>query len=336
MTNSPSNSIAQTDKSPKTAIHSLYVLKAICAFIVVMIHTPPLENIVDNSIFTPFVFIGVPIFYMVTGYFLYHTDSKQIAQRAWKSSRKVLLATILLNLIYLTPLLLNGKMPIGSVDDLLQLLAFGTKIEGALWYMTALFYALVIIGGLAQIGLSKLLKYSLILIPLGILFGRYAFLIGADRAVYSEFNVLLALPYISLGFTLREYESKLLLYKWELMSLVFLLLSCIEVFILGTYFSGYWGRYLFTPILSTAVFMWCLQNKSWGENSFLAQVGSEYSGNIYYLHKLIAFGLRGTIVALGIDIFYDKLGVLYVFAISLVAAMISVGIQKRLGISWLR
>lgn len=338
MTNTPPhNSIAQTNKSPKTAIHSLYVLKAICAFIVVMIHIPPLGVSEYKSILTPFDLISVPLFLMITGYFLYHPDSKQVATRAKKAGMKALYATLSLNVIYLLPWLLRGsRIPIQSVDDLLLFITCGTNIEGVLWYMLALFYSMMIILGVCQIGLAKYLKYLLLLIPLGILCGRYAFLLGADKQLYNEFNALLALPYIILGYAIRKHEHKLLSYKWEIISFVSLLVACIEVYTLKAHFPGYWGRYILTPVLSLAIFMWCLQYKSWGLGTFTEKLGKEYAGNIYYFHMLVAFGLRGISKVFSINIFYQDLGVLYVFAISLVVAMISVGIQKRLGISWLR
>lgn len=332
----PYNSIAQTDKSPKTAIHSLYVLKAICAFIVVMIHIPPLRGSEDNSILTPFVFISVPLFLMITGYFLYHPDSEQVATRAKKAGMKALYATLFLNAVYLIPLLLNDKIPIQSLDDLLFFITCGTKIEGVLWYMPALFYSMMIIIGLCKIGIAKYLKYCLLLIPIGILCGRYAFLLGSEKQLYYEFNALLALPYIILGYVIKKYEERLLPYKWEIISFISLIVACIEVYILKAHFPGYWGRYILTPVLSMAIFMWCLQYKSWGEGTFAEKLGKEYAGNIYYFHMLVGFGLRGITGVLGINIFYNELGVLYVFTISLIVAIISVDTQKRLGISWLR
>lgn len=140
-------------------IASLYVLKAICAFIVVMIHTPPLESYVDNSILTPFVFIGVPVFYMVTGYFLYHIDQLTVAKRTLKSVGKILVAIILLNLIYLIPLVAKGKFPFHSLKDVVDWVLTGMKVEGVLWYLTALLYALLTLFLVFRLRLGKYVKF---------------------------------------------------------------------------------------------------------------------------------------------------------------------------------
>ncbi len=334
---SPSNDGTLQNTPERTPVSSLYVLKAICAFIVVMIHTPPLETYVDSSILTPFVFIGVPIFYMITGYFLYHVDEKKVADRALKSVTKVLIAIVLLNLLYLIPLVMKSKFPFHSIQDVWDWCLTGMKIEGVFWYLNALLYALMVFFMIFRFHLGRYINIFLLLVPLGILVGRYAFLLGADRAIYSEFNAIwLALPYITLGYWLRQNENKLLRFRWEIIALISFALSALEVFVVNYYFSGFWGRYLFTPILSISLFMWCLQNKSWGANSFIAKIGRDYSGGIYYYHKIVAFSIRAFIAYLGVDAFYHDLGVLYTFILSLLISWLLVWIQDKLNVNYLR
>lgn len=52
----------------KELIHSLYLLKAICAFMVVGIHTPLGGSLHDAL--RPIFDVAVPLFFMITGYFL--------------------------------------------------------------------------------------------------------------------------------------------------------------------------------------------------------------------------------------------------------------------------
>lgn len=331
------NREGQSKSNTAQAISSLYVLKAICAFIVVMIHTPPVESVVDSSILSPFVFVGVPIFYMITGYFLFHRDASKVAERALRSSRKVLIAVVLLNLIYLVPQLLNGKFPFHSWGDVFNLLIYGGQIEGVFWYITALLQALVCLYLFCRIGLGTYIKGFLLLIPLGILFTRYAFVLGSERFLFSEFTMLwLALPYITLGYALHEYEERLLGYKWEVLALIFFVFGAIEVFVINHYFAGYWGRYISTPLFATALFMWCLQHKSWGADSVLARIGRDYSGSIYYYHKMVDFVVGGVLAYLGIDAFYHEIGVLYIFVLSLGVSYIAIWIQDKLKINLLR
>lgn len=333
---SPEIANATTIERPKE-IHSLYILKAFCALIVVLIHMPPFISLLDMSIFSPFGFIVVPLFYMVTGYFLYSPSPQQVASRAIKSSRKVLLTTILLNVAYLIPLLLNDKMPIQSVEDVLLLIFQGSTIQGVLWYMTALFWALLFIYALCRWGLSRLLLWFLWLIPIGILCTRYAFVLGHSGAIYLELTVYgLSLPYILLGYAIKKYEEKLLVFPWEILSWLFFFLSVLEVFVLDAIQPGTWGRYIFTPIWCTSLFMWCLQNPTFGENSYMAKVGKVYAGNIYYWHILVAFVIRGCLGVLGRDLFYPQIGGFYVFIATLIVSVISISIQDKFKLSWIR
>lgn len=69
----------------KESIASLYVLKALCAFGVVILHSPigvltaPIQLIAS---------ITVPIFFMITGYFLYTDDAMVLNQRLNGSIKK--------------------------------------------------------------------------------------------------------------------------------------------------------------------------------------------------------------------------------------------------------
>lgn len=66
------------------SIPSLYVMKALLAISVVALHSP-------HSL----PWIGLPglmveLFFVVTGYFLYHPDLGKVQDRIWKSVKKVI------------------------------------------------------------------------------------------------------------------------------------------------------------------------------------------------------------------------------------------------------
>ena len=58
----------------RKSISSLYVLKAICAFLVVIIHFP----MKYGYYFYPIVRIAVPCFFMISGYFLYSDNREKL------------------------------------------------------------------------------------------------------------------------------------------------------------------------------------------------------------------------------------------------------------------
>ena len=80
--------------SSRPAVHSLYVLKAFLAFFVVELHSPML---------LPWVKIpgaSVEIFFMITGYFLYHADLNKVYTNIKKSIKKVLIVLLILQVFY--------------------------------------------------------------------------------------------------------------------------------------------------------------------------------------------------------------------------------------------
>ncbi len=55
---------------------SLYILKAICSFLIVFIHLPGIAF--EATILQPLMRIGVPVFFMISGYFLISDKSISI------------------------------------------------------------------------------------------------------------------------------------------------------------------------------------------------------------------------------------------------------------------
>lgn len=69
---------SQFKSSLDQRISSLYVLKAICAFLVVVCHIP-----FDWAMpfLEPLRRIAVPVFFMITGYFLYYPEQAKFRRR---------------------------------------------------------------------------------------------------------------------------------------------------------------------------------------------------------------------------------------------------------------
>lgn len=321
----------------KTTISSLFVLKGICAFIVVMLHTPSIlqERL---SPFVPWGYIAVPIFCMISGYFLYDADDERMASRAWKALQKIFIATLILNIVYFIPFLLKWENPLYNPKRVAIWLLKGGVLARHMWYMPAMLYSLLIIYASCKLRIRKWLALTLLLMPIGALLNRYGFLWGNSERMYSDFNVWAALPYLVLGITLRRWEAPLLRLNWELITWVSLALSILEVYIAGALAEGkgvYLSRYLLTPVLASALFMWAKQYPSFGSGSLLAHVGERYSAGIYYWHMLVVFAIEALISHLGISFFYYGIGSLYVFCISLLIAWLLASLQRRLGIQWI-
>ena len=78
-----------------TSISSLYILKALLAFVVVTLHCPlgvvPWLHIPG---------LEVNLFFAITGYFLYSEDREKVFKRIGKSIKKVIPIILVLQLVY--------------------------------------------------------------------------------------------------------------------------------------------------------------------------------------------------------------------------------------------
>ena len=81
--NQISTSIPVEGAKPKS-VSSLYVLKALLAFVVVTCHSPLVLSWVNIPGFV------VELFFAITGYFLYTADLGKVQSRIWKSVKKVI------------------------------------------------------------------------------------------------------------------------------------------------------------------------------------------------------------------------------------------------------
>lgn len=80
-----------------SSITSLYLLKAICAFGVVVLHAP--ISIVTDFLREYFA-MTVPIFLMITGYFLYNQEWEKFSQKCIATTKKIIPIIIICNIVY--------------------------------------------------------------------------------------------------------------------------------------------------------------------------------------------------------------------------------------------
>lgn len=317
-----------------TPISSLYIVKAIFSLLVVAMHCPPFEKLVDNTLFAPFALVAVPIFYTITGYFLFNADNSIVIRRSQKMFIKALGLTISTNLLYFVLHLFVAPITYElSWSNILNSLFWGTTIEGILWYLLSLVYTLGFYVLIFRLNLGKFLGIIAFIMGLaGLLCGRYSFLLGAPETILVDFNALfVAIPYVTLGYYIRKHEEWLISFRWELPLLVLICLSFIEVFALrGT--GPYWGRFALTLPLALGIICFAIQHKDFGTQSAIARCGEKYSGLIYYFHYIGIYIFRFiTDRILNIDIFYSDMGFIYVFLFTLGLAFFVDKVQNKCG-----
>ncbi len=318
-------------KTQREPISSLYVLKALCAIGVVSLHAP-------FGIGTEYIrlisSVTVPIFFMITGYFLYTEDRDIFLKRAWKTIKKVALLIVILNLMFVPLAPIEGAFFEEYMLYFKWIVLGQTNGFGHLWYLTALLEAIVSMSIVVYVckkrGIS-LLKYFSLFWILQLLNGPYRELIfGLPESMMNANFVTYALPCISFGFIVKEYENRFLQKNnWLFLMLFSIVLVYLNRFILQD--IAYNLSVIFKPWLRLTmiftIFLWALSKKAFGSGSCFVYMGDKLSGSIYYFHGLFVF--------VWIEWFeraydYSTWGFLYVLFPSIFLAYIIAKIQDSL------
>lgn len=304
-------------ETQKKGISSLYVLKALCAFFVVVIHFSSRYG----YYLYPIIRTAVPCFFMISGYFLYSDNRENMMSKLIKAFRKTLTITIFAYLFYfivrivISSILKEDDMNF-HMTSLLGYIIAGPSIWGTghLWYLVAYLETLLITLFLVW---SRSLKLVWILIPLGLIVnmivGVYGFILPlpSDLNIDDIFRVMLSrnfftigIPAFSIGLIIRKYNQVIIQfvskqYIWIIFVLL-MLLSMIEFIALFRFYSSALpGDALIstTPLAACAVII-CLHYKDFGSNSIFETIGKKYSTDIYIYHMFVRLVIVKIVVAL--------------------------------------
>lgn len=269
-------------------------LKLFMALMVVGIHLP----FYGKSYVFDFLRIAVPIFFMISGYFLPNNKGQLSSKKILKAAKKIIMLIVVYNLVYLGwKFIRKGSI---SFSPLVAIVDGGGICE-PLWYLTAYVWALACIYLFVKLKLDKLL---FLLIPIGLainlLMGTYSSLLFDVQPVFITASWLnrnfftVALPCIAIGIAVRLYQNFLRSNKLTLI-LVLLFgigLLCERYFILNQMPGNAIGDIsIFTIPLSLTVFVLAITNPK--PESTISQWGIRHSTNIYLLHILI-YSILGT------------------------------------------
>lgn len=270
-------------------IPSLYVLKAICAFFVVFIHVPTEDHL--QELLSPVLTCAVPVFYMITGFFLYCGQYRVECSRARKWIKKAFLLSLVFNVLYYVFYSVQGAR-YDIVPTVVLSLLFGTAVRTFLWYLTALWEALILFIIIRRY-VPRLIWYTPLLFMANPLLGRYLGVIGEDSTRIPSFVLLnapfIALPCICCGYILSQYREKALsLNKVLLCFTLSLLLLYVEAILDAQCLSpasGY-SSWVMTLPMAVALFMLFLKLPVCFPK-VVVYIGKYDSANIYYFHFFV-------------------------------------------------
>jgi surface polysaccharide O-acyltransferase-like enzyme len=286
-------------------MQSLYVLKAVCAFLIVFIHLPGIS--VEATVLQPIMRVGVPVFLMISGYFLVGNDGFD-RNRLKRQLRKTIKLTINVYCIYIAFIVIRnvllGKYVINpnwlNIDFVIRMIFVGDNIDSILWYMTAYIEALFLFFFLSKwFNSENLIKVlglvAPILLLIAVLFNRYSNIIGGIYDIACSRNALtVAIPCMSLGAVLRVYQNKIKQDKILTWAIALMVASYIEYYVLHHFnIKGSGGDFnLMTFPFAFSVFLYCVMNPDLRFTpsrikGLLGHVGKNWSGDIYLYHSLV-------------------------------------------------
>ncbi|MDY5858868.1 MAG: acyltransferase [Porphyromonas sp.] len=327
--------MSNTHPSKRQPIASLYVLKALCALGVVILHAP-LGWTTDSL--RLLASVTVPIFYMITGYFLYTEDERKVGDRLSGSIRKLVIILLILN-VALTLMSLDSIPPLNDWVLWVKWLILGQHYTYAhLWYLMAGLEALVLFWVMNKLGLTRFIPWLMALWLLKFVFEDYRpLLFGEPASMLAANAVFYAIPCIAAGWFVRKHQELLLRCPYLGLSLV---LSIAIAFVVRFGLSdaiepqATW-QILLTPIARTfmiiSIFLFALRHSSYGAGGRMEYLGRELSGNIYYWHGCF-ITLCAAVLPAHI---YDNFGALFVAVLSILFAQVVVSLQRKLGVNYL-
>ena len=118
-------------------VNSIYILKAICCIIVIIMHCP-FPGVLGRFV-TYFLRFPVPVFFIISGYFL-KDELHSYKRRVFSTLRLIFEGEILCGVVRLIILMCNGGNFISfgfNGNSLVGICLFGTVFNGALWYLYA-------------------------------------------------------------------------------------------------------------------------------------------------------------------------------------------------------
>lgn len=282
--------------------NGLDILKCMCAFMIVCIHSPfPGEfgkYIVGVSR------IAVPIFFMITGFYY-----KEIVKKNKEESqiKKIIKIMIISNLIYLVldfiKYTLSGELStflikVCSFKSLINFIAFNeSPFYLHLWYIGALLYVLIVFKLLKIDNNYKIIKILYFIVPILLLFdlilGKYSMLFIKKEIdyIYIRNFIFVGIPYFSIGYFLSNIKiknnNKVFCF---LCILIFIMTTILERKLLVDYgLNTTRDHYISTTFLAISTFIF-FYNLNWN-SVFLSKIGRVHSTNIYIIHPIIIFML---------------------------------------------
>jgi peptidoglycan/LPS O-acetylase OafA/YrhL len=281
-------------------IISLQVLKALAAFAVVLIHT---DILYVRTALLPICCNAVPIFFMITGYFLLNKEGLLTKERLKRSIIKLLKLTIVAQCLFVVFYLIVDPSVIEAFrvhtfKRVVLFLTVGHNVAPHLWYLTAIIEALITFYVALRFKLLRFIPLVVVLgICLNLITGCYSkfWLDQQLLRILSRNFLTVGIPCVYLGMLVRRFEYRLFYAQRGMLFTLAILYFLLYVEFQFVFNRKLWGDVFFFTIPSTIVtFIWVLRTNLFNKLTWLATIGRKDSLNIYIAHWLVRDILRKT------------------------------------------
>ncbi|MCC5468188.1 acyltransferase [Pelosinus baikalensis] len=277
---------------------SIELLRLISIFFIVIIHSTfaAHSGIARDAIaMDALARFAVPIFFMITGYFILQPNYTRIKfkKQIIKLTKYYIFYEFIYILYYFIIALLENKLPTFESDFItnMKYILIDPKFGFQLWYLINIIWALMIIYIFNYFNKLKILFIiSIILNLIGVFISNLSMqLFHTILPIYMTRNfLLLGLFYIILGTYIRKVDINKIKFNNNII-LAFSIFMClsqvVERYLWRILFNSTFEEYFITTIFaSISIFIFTL--KSNVNNKIIEKISS-YSMPIYFLHILV-------------------------------------------------
>lgn len=320
--------------------HCLNVWKGIAAFAIVLIHCSfpsPVGGMMNGL-----ARFGVPLFFMISGFFTYGKGMDTIKRRSQKCWRLFLTANGVYFLWKLADFFVTGELTSKAVLGLFSpqrllnwILWNQSPFMGHLWFLGALLYCYLFYGILVK---KDWQERCYILIPVclaaNLLLGEGLSMVGRKISFLWVRNFwLTGLPFFLLGHWFAREQEKGRLRFYPGISIALLIIGAVSS--MGEMLlSGGSELYLGSILMAVGSFSLALWKPSFGKGSLLAHIGEKAALHIY-LWQMIVFDVTAALAHLcGVSehMVYQWVMPLWVGIVSWLLAEGLLGVKRLSGI----
>ena len=331
--------------------NSISKLKALACYLVVFNHFNPVRGGITTYTLSH---CGVPIFFLVSGYYFLDKDGNLPLSRLTKKIKHIcylLICHIILYSLYQIIIEVSGGnsivgafgnlLPYFSVKAFAKAIIIGTGfMGGGEWFLASLIDAYIVIGLFFQNEkirniinkfsalIAVLLLFThiflrAVIVKIGITgIGAFSFL-----ETYSVRNTWFdAIPFMLIGMTIRNNNSIVIKHP-KIDIAIAVIISIGEGYAKDYIFDlSEMGMVLYTGTIFAVVFLmiWCINNNS-SENIF-SYIGEKLSMLIYFLHPIVGWTMQDMVEIFVTQSSGFTQNFLFTISIMLVTTLISMGI----------